>query len=198
MRGRLALLLASAALVAVVVVGLLQTRSGSADDNGPTPPSLVEAQRQLAGAPAPLAALHAQANQLLPGDAEATREQLARLKGHPVVINKWASWCGPCRAEWDTFQRVSVAMGKQVAFLGLDVLDRTEAAEGFLAERPVPYPSLVDDDSDAGARVVEAGRVGPPQTIFYDRTGKLRYIHSGPYLDDAALEADIRQHALGQ
>lgn len=197
MRGRLALLLAGAALVAVVVVGLLQSSSASESPNGPTPPSLVKARAQLAGAPAPLAALHAQANALLPGSAGAMRKQLAALEGHPVVVNKWASWCGPCRAEWDTFQRVSVSMGKQVAFVGVDFQDTPGNAKAYLAKRPVSYPSLVDDDGEEAARVVEAGRVGPPQTIFYDASGKLRYIHSGPYLEDADLEADIQKYALG-
>ena len=68
---------------------------------------------RLAGSPAPLAALHAQADELLPGGAGALRARLASLHGYPVVINKWASWCTPCQAERGVFEHASVALGRR-------------------------------------------------------------------------------------
>jgi len=101
---------------------------------------------QLRGAPEPLAALHAQADQLLGGGAGAFTERLRRLRGAPVVVNKWASWCDPCQSEFPVFQRVSVQLGRQVAFLGLDGKDHAPAAAAFLRRFPVSYPSYQDPD----------------------------------------------------
>src|ERR1035438_7917093 len=94
------LLLAAAALAVVVllVVGLLQLGANKAT---PAPSRLTPAQMQarLAGSPGPRGALHAQADELLGGGLAAIRARLASLKGRPIVINRWASWCEPCRAE---------------------------------------------------------------------------------------------------
>src|SRR5687768_1511993 len=92
-----------AAVIAILVIGLIQASSGDREDEGP-PFVLGDALQQLEGAPAPLAALHAQPAELVEGDFE---DRLAELKGYPVVVNKWGSWCGPCRAEFPIFQRVS-------------------------------------------------------------------------------------------
>ena len=59
------------------------------------------------------------------------------LRGHPVVVNKWGSWCGPCRAEFPYFQRQAIEHGKKVAFLGVDGKDNDANAEEFLKEFPV-------------------------------------------------------------
>src|SRR4029077_20303305 len=110
-----------AALAAVLVVGLVQlTRSSS--EPAPAPSGLTPAKFRAGrgGPPPPLAALHAQASEVLPGGLPALRARLATLRGHPIVINKWASWCQPCRAEFGAFQRASVAQGRRVAFLGID------------------------------------------------------------------------------
>ena len=79
---------------------------------------------------------------------DAFRRQLADLRGYPVVVNKWASWCGPCRHEFPFFQRQVTKRGKQVAFLAVNSEDAREPAQKFLQEIPVPYPSFLDPDSD--------------------------------------------------
>jgi thiol-disulfide isomerase/thioredoxin len=149
----------------------------------------------LAGAPKPLAALYAQPNRLLSGGTDAFQRRIAALRGHPVVVNQWASWCGPCREEFPWLQRASARYGKQVAFLGVDSQDSDDAAGTFLGEFPLPYPSYTDPDQKIGL-LLEAAR-GLPDTSFYDSRGKLVYTRQGAYASQAALIADIRRYALG-
>ena len=113
---------------------------GCDDDPESAAPPRAEADRALAGAPAPLASLHREANRLLPGGADAFRERLRTLRGHPVVVNKWASWCDPCRAEFPYFQKLSVELGREVAFIGVDAQDNADDARAFLREFPVSFP----------------------------------------------------------
>jgi cytochrome c biogenesis protein CcmG, thiol:disulfide interchange protein DsbE len=148
------------------------------------------------GSPPPLASLHAQANQLLLGGTLAFKTRLASLRGYPVVINKWASWCGPCRSEFPVFQRVAVSEGRQVAFLGLNGRgDTTSGATAFLRTFPVTYPSYVDPH-EAIARTIEATQYYP-LTVFIDRRGKIQFVHAGQYASVGSLEQDIRRYALG-
>jgi thiol-disulfide isomerase/thioredoxin len=148
----------------------------------------------LAGSPAPLAALHRQADQLLPGGRNAYEGRIAALQGFPAVVNVWASWCGPCRFEFPRFQQAAADYGKRVAFLGIDTQDSDDAASTFLAEAPVPYPSYTDPSKDIGEAI--GASVGLPDTAFYDRSGKLVYLKQGPYDDAAELRADIERYAL--
>jgi cytochrome c biogenesis protein CcmG/thiol:disulfide interchange protein DsbE len=147
----------------------------------------------LTGADPRLKELVEQANQLLPGGAPAFDARMEGLKGLPVVVNKWASWCGPCRAEFPEFQQAAKKLGGKVAFLGVDVYDsKTKAAE-FLGEFPVPYPSYSDPD------IKIAKRLPPPKyapvTNIYDAEGKLVHAEAGPYQSATELEADIERYA---
>jgi cytochrome c biogenesis protein CcmG/thiol:disulfide interchange protein DsbE len=184
------------ALAALLVVGLIQlTRSSPVPANGPSRLTLSEMRASLGGSPAPLAALHAQASEILPGGLPALRSRLASLHGRPIVINKWASWCQPCRAEFGAFQRASVAEGREVAFLGIDSGDSSHAdAVSFLRSFPVSYPSYYDANGQAGAAITDS--TFTPVTVFYDRAGR-QYIHQGPYASAARLERDVRRYALG-
>lgn len=151
-------------------------------------------ERALAGAPAPLAALYEQANRLLPGGVDAYEARIAALRGHPAVVNVWASWCGPCRFEFPYFQHAAARYGKRVAFLGIDSQDSDDAAATFLREEPVPYPSYTDPDEE----IVESigATLGLPDTAFYDGDGRLVHLKQGPYDDAAELRADIERYAL--
>ncbi len=150
-------------------------------------------QRALAAAPKPLAQLYDQANQLLPGGTEAFQQELARLQGHPVVVNKWASWCGPCREEFPWFQDLSAKLGNRIAFVGVDSNDSAAAATTFLKEFPVPYPSY----SDPGQSIADylKATIGFPATVFYDSSGKVEFVRQGQYASKADLAADIKRYA---
>jgi cytochrome c biogenesis protein CcmG/thiol:disulfide interchange protein DsbE len=187
--GRLGRLFAAAAF-AVVVLALSACGSGSGDDGGGKSPDYAKA---LAGAPEPLAKLYDQPNQLLPGGTSAFEQRLADLRGYPVVVNKWASWCGPCREEMPWFQRLSARLGKRIAFLGVDSQDSSAAAKDFLREFPLPYPSY----SDPGKEIAQAmeATIGFPATAFYDSSGKLAHVQQGQYASQDALTADIERYA---
>jgi cytochrome c biogenesis protein CcmG/thiol:disulfide interchange protein DsbE len=180
-------------LFALVFMALAIAGCGSSQggDYGGKHPDYATA---LAGSPAPLAALHRQADQLLPGGKDAYEARIAALRGYPAVVNVWASWCGPCRFEFSHFQHAAADFGKQVAFLGVDSEDSDDAASTFLEEAPVPYPSYTDPDKDIGEAI--GASLGLPDTAFYDRRGKLVYLKQGPYDDEAELRADIERYAL--
>ena len=148
----------------------------------------------LAGSPAPLRTLHSQANQLLGGGVAAFKARLAGLRGYPVVVNRWAEWCGPCRSEFPVYQRVSLQLGRRVAFVGLDGNDFAGPARSFLRRYPVSYPSYMDPRSEVAGAF--NATFGFPLTIFFTPAGKQVYVHAGPYLNAAALVRDIRFYVL--
>jgi cytochrome c biogenesis protein CcmG/thiol:disulfide interchange protein DsbE len=189
---RLATLIGALALVAVVAVGLSQAGGGSGQGRS-AGGACGKVPAGLSGAPPPLAGLHAQGCALLSGGPGAFKGRLATLRGRPVVVNQWASWCGPCRAEFPHFQKLSVALGKRVAFMGVDSMDNDGDAAAFLKRYPIPYPSYRDGDG----RVSQVfNGVGPlPKTVFYDASGKLKFIHVGQYPTEAALRRDISRYA---
>jgi thiol-disulfide isomerase/thioredoxin len=192
MRRGLLWILVAAGLVAVVVVGLTQAPESSTSSVA-RPERLTTAQieARLSGAPPALAALHAQSSRVLPGGPGAYRARLEQLRGHPVVVNFWAAWCGPCRVEMPVLQKASLAHGTRVAFLGIDLNDNRGAADALLRRVPVAYPSYEDPDS----RLAQSyGLIGTPSTIFYDARGHRTYIHQGPYTDPAQVAEDIRRY----
>ncbi|HEY8502191.1 MAG TPA: TlpA disulfide reductase family protein, partial [Solirubrobacterales bacterium] len=182
------------AVGAASLATLLSGGCGGGDSAGPGG-SHPDYAKALAGAPAPLAALHRQASELLPGGTEAYEKRIEQLRGYPIVVNVWASWCGPCRFEFPVLQKLSARYGKEVAFLGIDTQDSEDAAATFLREEPVPYPSYTDPDKAIADSIGVA--VGLPDTAFYDKDGELVYLKQGPYRDPSELEADVRRYALG-
>lgn len=179
-----------AALACLALLAGLAGCGGSAED---PPPEHPDYETMLRGAPPPLAALHRQGGELLGGGLAAFEQRLEGLRGHPVVVNKWASWCGPCRAEFPHFQSQAARWGTRVAFLGVDSDDSSDAAETFLGEYPVPYPSYSDPDLEIAAEALGA-RNEFPATAFFDESGERVYVHLGQYASEADLAADIRRY----
>jgi thiol-disulfide isomerase/thioredoxin len=184
--------LAALAVLALVVVGLSQAGGSSSPPAKAGTFDLQGALKRLRGAPAPLAALNRQAAHLLPATTKSFRARLRALRGHPVVVNKWASWCGPCRHEFPFFEHVSTARGRTVAFVGLNSNDSASDARAFLRQFPLPYPSFEDPESHI------ANAIGAPSnfpiTVFFDRRGRQAFIRQGNYRSQAELERDIQRY----
>lgn len=180
-----------------LALGAALALSACGSDNGAGNPdselSAEQASAPIEGAPPQLAAIRAQAGELLDGGVEAYDARLAELEGTPIVVNKWASWCGPCRLEFPFFQSQAEKRGAEVAFLGNAANDSEDALATFLEELPLPYPSYLDPDSEI-AREIEAP-TNFPATAFYDSSGELVYTRQGTYADEEALAADIDRYA---
>jgi cytochrome c biogenesis protein CcmG, thiol:disulfide interchange protein DsbE len=112
------------------------------------------------------------------------------LGGRPLVLNVWASWCGPCRAEMPALQQVYLKAKDQVGFLGLDSRDVVDAARRFAAQTGVTYPLAADPDGQAAAKL---GAAGLPTTLFIGPDGTLRGRHVGA-LTAADLRAAIHRY----
>lgn len=156
-------------------------------------PTAAALRSELAGSPPALTALHAQQNRLLSGGLHAFRARLSQVRGAPTVVNVWASWCIPCRAEFPLFQLASARLGRRVAFLGVDTLDAVADARTFLAKFPVSYPSY-EDPSGAIARSLSPAQ-GVPITVFINRAGQVTYFHQGAYPSEVDLVGDVNRYA---
>jgi cytochrome c biogenesis protein CcmG, thiol:disulfide interchange protein DsbE len=195
---RLLALAGGLALAAVLAVGLVQLAGSPRVSETAPAAQLTPAQMRarLTGSPAPLASLHAQADELLGGGGPALQARLVALRGWPVVINKWASWCTPCREEFAVFQHAAADLGRRVAFLGIDSEDTGRAKpREFLSSFPVSYPSYFDPSGQLGVEISDSTLV--PATVFYTPSGAREYIHDGAYPSVAKLERDIERYAVG-
>ena len=180
-------------LLAVTACACLLLGSCGSSDDAPPAPSAPNYEKLLEGAPAPLAALHRQAGEFLDGGPEAYRAQLKKLRGYPVVVNMWASWCGPCRAEFPLLQRLAGKRGTEIAFLGVNSSDNKGDAGAFLENYPVPFPHFDDPNGDVAAEF--RGPQVFPTTAFYNAKGKLAFVHLGEYLSERSLADDIDRYA---
>lgn len=181
------------ALALGVALATALAACGSSAESSPAP----DYEAAIDRAPPALAQLYADGDDVISGGQDAYDEAIAGVAGHPVVVNNWASWCGPCREEFPYFQSQAAKHLDEVAFLGVDSEDSKDAAETFLTDNALPYPSIEAPDKGDFGEWVGATLVGYPNTLFYDRNGELVYTHQGPYSSEDDLEADISEYALG-
>lgn len=142
----------AAALVAVSVVGALAVTQGGRTGVRPPAPRGGESASFTV-------------DNLRPGQPAVS---LAALRGKPVVMNFWASWCVPCRREMPAFEQVHRSLGDRVTFLGIASKDYRDSALAFLNKTGVSYPSGFDP---SGSLAVKFGVMGMPTTVFISPNG---------------------------
>ena len=114
--------------------------------------------------------------------------ELASYRGQVVVLNYWASWCGPCRDESPLLERWHRKLKREGAtVLGIDVRDATSDAQDFVRRYGLTYPMLRDG---SGESQKEFGVLAYPETVVIDRRGRIRALERGP-VDDAFFEERV-------
>ena len=123
--------------------------------------------------------------------ADGRRVRLSDLRGQPVIINFWASWCPPCREEAPILQQFAARhAGGDVVLLGIDVWDKEPDARAFLAEFGLTYPNALDVE---GSVSIEYGVSGVPETYVIGPDGRLLGKYTGPVESVDHLEAIVRE-----
>ena len=130
---------------------------------------------------------------LLPTDASALpeidlatfRRLLDQLRGTPVVVNVWGSWCGPCRTEAPSLAAAARTYADRVQFLGIDILDSRDSARAFMRRYGWRYPSLFDPTAAVRDGL---GLLGQPDTIFYGADGHEVSRWTGPIPADELMK----------
>jgi thiol-disulfide isomerase/thioredoxin len=115
--------------------------------------------------------------------------KVASFKGKPLVVNFWATWCDPCKAEMPRLAAASKKYAGRISFLGVDVQDDATVAARFAAREGVRYASVGDPRRDIAQT---QGLVGLPVTQFYDAAGKRVAVHQGELKADV-LDAQLRK-----
>jgi thiol-disulfide isomerase/thioredoxin len=110
---------------------------------------------------------------------------LYELRGQPVVVNLWASWCVPCRAEASLLVRAADRYEGEIRFLGVDYLDELAPAEDFYDTHDVTYASISDPSGEIHDQL---GFFGLPNTIFYESDGSIMDTWTGPITSQALGE----------
>ena len=151
-------LLGGLALVVFLALGYLYAagRGGAATDPARRPPAPDFTAPSFAGAPV----------------------QLSNLRGRPMVLNFWASWCAPCRAEGRDLENAwQVYRARNVAFLGVDLPDDEMDARAFLRDVGVTYPNVQDPTNEVAVSYAVSSI---PTTYFIDREGRVASRWAGP------------------
>ena len=127
------------------------------------------------------------------GGVGAFQKKIDSERGKPVVVNKWASWCGPCRLEFPLFRKEAEKRKGKVVFIGVNSNDSRKDAEDFLKQEPVPFKHFSDPKLEIAAsfNAVQAF----PSTAYYDSKGELAFVHQGAYKSEQQLAEDIDRYA---
>jgi len=195
-QSRLRLLLQAGALALIVLLFVLLLQRTLAQGAGPSLISEVKEGKRPAAPDFDLPVIWLRSETWptpLLGALADGRLSPRELHGYPVVINFWASWCGPCKAEAPRLVAAAKEYAGQVVFLGLDVQDFEQDALRFLERYGINYPSA----RDGGDGTFDAyGLTGLPETYFLDRRGRV-VVHSIGEISAEELEAGIAAARLG-
>ena len=170
------------ALVAAVGVALWLSADDESSANGePSGSGSYELTRagELPASPADVT--------LSPLDGGPDRKLGELLGSKPVVLNFYASWCGPCVTEMPAFERVHRDVGDRVTFIGIAYQDSDEAAQATVERTGVTYPTFGDSGQDA---VSYFGGISMPTSVFIDADGNVVDVHSRA-LDEDALRSAV-------
>jgi thiol-disulfide isomerase/thioredoxin len=117
--------------------------------------------------------------------------RLSDFKGQPVLVNFWATWCGPCRAEFPDFQEAHVDNADSLVIIGVNSTsaDQLDLVDDFVAEMGATFPIVLDETGDT----VELYRVlGLPTSVFIDRNGIVNELFTGP-INKAYIESKLSE-----
>jgi peroxiredoxin len=117
--------------------------------------------------------------------------RLSDFKGRPVLVNFWATWCGPCRSEFPDFQKAAVDNADKLVIIGINntTTDQKEQIPAFLEEFSVTFPIVLDETGDTAKAY---NILGLPTSIFIDRNGNVNEIFTGP-INKAYIEAKLSE-----
>ena len=116
-------------------------------------------------------AIGAMAPDFVLADLDGAPIRLADLRGRPVIVNFWASWCGPCVEEFPLLRAAAEAHAADgLAIVGIVYQDRSEAARDFMARNGGTWPAAMDPGGTVAAAY---GMLGPPETYFIGRDGRV-------------------------
>jgi len=164
-------------LLVATLVALLAAACGGSSDGAAT-----------SGGASAATLLPASPTELPDLDYAGYTQLLQQLHGTPLVVNVWASWCGPCRDEAPALSQAARTYGDRVQFLGVDVLDARPDAVDFIRTAGWSYPSVFDPDGEIRNRL---GLLGQPETLFYDASGELVDTHVG------AIDVELLDERIG-
>jgi len=155
-------------IIAAVLVGILFMGLGK-------DPS--EIRSPLIGKPAPTFALRQVGT--------SNTVDISQFRGKPLIVNFWATWCGPCWEEHPVLVANARILQPNVQFLGVVFQDKEDKILGFLEQRGSSYPTVVDE---AGKTAIAYGVGGVPETFFIDANGVIKAKYAGPMSPDILNE----------
>jgi cytochrome c biogenesis protein CcmG/thiol:disulfide interchange protein DsbE len=159
-------------IIAAVLVGILFMGLGK---------NPAEIRSPLIGKPAPAFALRQVGT--------SNTVDVASFRGKPLIVNFWATWCGPCWEEHPVLVANARMLGDNVQFLGVVFQDKEDKILSFLQQRGEGYPTVVDE---AGKTAIAYGVGGVPETYFIDANGVIVAKHNGPMTADI-LQANLQK-----